>query len=348
MNKYTPEQLDKWFEMTKEILMDPHNKLRAIELRSVIDGLYPREEEISKKDLAEVNKRIEGLNEKIRKVEECLGIDFKLDKVKPEANVVDYIDYHFIKDNLLQEKATAYFREMLRYQYATRNHKQCFGEFCRLATIQIELMLNYFFSNKTNFQLLEEEVNKLAQNDYKRDHKKWVDENKSGDEPQKEVIKNELSNNIEETVHRIFLSTKRDIFIKRFNYLEKLKINQIKFKSIFIWTSDMRNRKSHGGINTTEPNEEHYLTEEEKQNLIKWDNELLEYFQKHNKTKNGATINFKNNKRVGWAFNSLTPEKQTIFNKFQPLQWISEKPFNDVHELLRIVASTCAKELKIK
>ena len=56
----------------------------------------------------------------------------------------DDLDYYFIQDEFLREKATAYYREMLRYEYATRNHKRCFGEFCRLAIIQVELMLNYF------------------------------------------------------------------------------------------------------------------------------------------------------------------------------------------------------------
>ena len=146
MSKYTPEQLDKIFEQVKELVEDAHNKLRVLDLRLFIDQLYPREGDIYRKDFDYIKHCFIGLNNRVRRIENCLGIDYKLDEEKP------VLDYSYIKDEILRDKATAYYREMLRYQYATRNHKQCFGEFCRLATIQLEFMLNYFFKDEFNIK----------------------------------------------------------------------------------------------------------------------------------------------------------------------------------------------------
>ena len=203
MIKYTPEQLDSIFKQIKEILGDATNKLRAIELRLFIDQLYPREEEISKQDLADVNKRFVGLNERIRKVEECLGIDFMLDKVEPVQNVVEYIDYSFIQDYFLREKANAYYREMLRYKYATRNHKQCFGEFCRLAIIQVELMLNYFFADEHKFSLV---VDKIVEIQFYQALNIWG--KKGGKQPKKDDFIKKVNANKEASVLELSYSYK--------------------------------------------------------------------------------------------------------------------------------------------
>ena len=345
MIKYTPEQLDSIFKQIKEILGDATNKLRAIELRLFIDQLYPREEEINKQDIADVNKRFVGLNERIRKVEECLGIDFKLDKVESEQDAVDYIDYNFIQDNLLREKATAYYREMLRYKYATRNHKQCFGEFCRLAIIQVEFMLNYFFSDEKHFELIKKDLINLGINKFTYSFNQWKKYCK-GKMPQKEDFINEILHNKEISVSQLNYSRKCEIFCSK--YLTDIHYRNNSITSISIWTSNMRNRKSHGSQSSITPYED-YLTEEDKQNIEKWEKELLGKFEQYNNS-NKEKISLDNKhiiaKKDVWY--SIPDDVREICNKYSQLQWVSEKPFEDVQEFLRIVAFTCAKELKVK
>ena len=210
MNKYKPEELDKFFMQAKELLADAQNKLRALELRDFIDLQYPREAEVIKKDIAEIRHSYVSLNNRVQKIEECLGIDFELDSCKLDEEV-PAINYNFIQDDLLRDKATAYYREMLRYQYATRNHKQSFGEFCRLATIQIEFMLNYFFSDKAKIQLITDYY-------YEEAHKKWVSNGMTGPEPSKEEHKIN-----KEDIYKIDLYIKSYIFNGK--YLNGRKIN---------------------------------------------------------------------------------------------------------------------------
>ncbi len=341
MIKYTPEQLDSIIEQIKEIISDAQNKLRALDLRLFIDQLYPREEEISKKDLADVNRRIVGLNERIRKVEECLGIDFKLDKVEPVQDYVDFIDYSFIQDRLLREKANAYYREMLRYKYATRNHKQCFGEFCRLAIIQVELMLNYFFADEHKFCLV---VDKIAEIAYNKAMKSYREN--GGIIPQKQDYIEIVSVNKISSVLELGYTYKIQVFSDKY-YLSKKYIRHNKSTSISLWTSDMRNRKSHGSQTTFDPYEGDYLTADEKTKLEEWWEELKNDIDKYNKI-HKKQITFEGKQLIAKTdiWNDLDfKETKALYNKFAPLQWVSEKPFDDVHQFLRIIASTCAREL---
>ena len=339
MSKYTPEQLDSIFEQIKEIIRDASNKLRAIELRSFIDDLYPIEEEISKKDLADLKYRI-------RKVQECLGIDFNLDKLEPKQ---DYLDYNFIHDDLLREKVTAYYQEMLRYEYATRNHKRCFGEFCRLAIIQVEIMLNYFFADERNFELVKNDIDKIAKRKYDDDFNKW--KNNGGLRPVLQDYKNQMYSNKKEAVVELAYKTKAKIYCENFlpkKYIVNNKYNwRNSLTSISIWTSDMRNRKSHGGPTSIDPYEGNYLTEEESSNLKNWEKELKRMVEEFNDT-HEEQIEFENNQlkpdRNDWTI--IPSEIKKLYNDYNPLYWISQKPFDDVHSFLRIVAATCAKELE--
>ena len=327
MIKYTPEQLDSIIEQIKEIISVAQYKLRAIDLRLFIDQLYPREEEISKQGFAEMNQRFVGLNKRVRHIEECLGIDFSLDSEKS-------VEYGFIQDINLRDKATAYYREMLRYQYATRNHKQSFGEFCRLATIQLEFMLNYFFSDKEKIQLVTDYF-------YDKARKKWEENGMTGSEPTKEEYKKEDISKV-------------DLYIKSFifngKYLNSRNINYNTVINISKWISAMRNRKSHGSGSSITPYEDDYLTEDDKSNLEKWEKELIEKTKQFNKTHDEKITFDKKGKRLKTnsnVWNIMPNELKDLYNKkFSPLQWVSEKSFTDVHEYLRIVASTCAKELK--
>ena len=347
MSNYTPEQLDGIFEQIKEIIGDASNKLRAIDLRLFIDGLYPREEEICVNYFAKLNELITNLNGRIGKVEECLGIDFNLDISEPKQ---DDLDYNFIHDEHLREKATAYYREMLRYQYATRNHKRCFGEFCRLALIQAELMLNYFFTDERKFELVKNDIDKIAKREFENDYKKWINNHREGPKPVEQDYMDQMYNDKKGSVFKINFADKSKIFTNKYLYDKYIWNNRFewsnRFTSISIWTNDMRNRKSHGGSTSIDPYEENYLTEEESSNLENLKIELKRKVEEFNDT-HEEIIKFDNSQlkpdRNNWTI--VPSDIKKLYNSYNRLYWISQKPFDDVHRFLQIVASTCAREL---
>ena len=86
---------------------------------------------------------------KIHAIEKYLGLDFNVDTME------SVIDYSFVSDVDCRNRLTADNREMLRYRYGVRSHIIDFEEFCRYATMQVELLLNYYYSNQTS------DINKL-------------------------------------------------------------------------------------------------------------------------------------------------------------------------------------------
>ncbi len=341
MNKYTSKQLDEFFDKVKDLLEDPQHKLRAIELRGIIDYLYPREEEVFKNDFAEVNKRFVGLNERIKHIEECLGIDFELDncKLDDEKPVeVPTVDYSFIQDVLLRQKVDSYYREMLRYQYATRNHKQCFGEFCRLAIMQVEFVLNYAFSyGGMKDKDINDKIDVIAGKEF--EDKDWSE---SQEKPSKQdYIKEARKNKAYYVMNKISFKDKSKLFFD--SYLNNFWINKNKASFISRWTANMRNRKSHGGANSIDPYEYEFLSEKEIIELKEWraliQNKIDEY-----KKNNGIIISFTNDTLFPWK--DVPVEIRDIYYEKNELAWVSKKNYFDVHKLLRIIASTCAKELK--
>ena len=337
MNNYTPEQLNHIFLKVKEFVTDPNYKLRIIDLRKFIDEIYPRESDSIKNDLAEIKEHFGNLNNRVAHIETCLGIDFKLDSLKT-------INYDFIKDDLIRDKINAYYREMLRYQFGTRNHKICFAEFCRLAIIQIEIMLNYFYTDNNHPEI----VKTIAGNKYQAAKKKWEEDKKKDPkkEPNEKDFENYVQNNKEELVPSYSLALKSNLFID--TYLKYRYINNFSIKSISIWISDIRNRKSHGSKDTIEPFETDFLSEEEKQRLEKSRKKLedkVSQFNQERKDKIAFEKNRLNPHKVGW--DNVTKEIKDIYNKqFSPLQFAHEESFDCVHDFLRIIASTCAKNLK--
>lgn len=98
-------------------------------------------------DFADGLRRIVGTqtpsvrNAKIDKIEEYLALDYGLDRaVNP--------DYAFIKDEYVRNTLNSDWREMLRYRYGLRGHKVDFGEYSWHAALQIEMLVNMYYTNK--------------------------------------------------------------------------------------------------------------------------------------------------------------------------------------------------------
>ena len=337
MKKYTPEQLDFIFEQVKELVGDVQNKLKALDLREFIDKLYPREGEATKQDLADVTRRIVSLNTKVNKIEGYLRLNDELDRFdKIEVNV----DYSFLKENL-RLKATAFYWEMLRYELGTKIHKQCFGEFCRLAIIQVELLLNYFFS---------ENVELLINYEYSEALKKWKKDRMKYKEPLKKTFEDKYEANKEDVISKLDYSKKSKAFCDIFNLGSISSSRNNNMISISMWAANMRNRKSHGSWKSIGPYEENYLSEDEINNLNKLEEDIQSDVKSWNE-KHAEKAAFEveekclKAKKVVWKNEDFADLMNKYNNEYRPLLWISQKPFDDVHELLRVVASTCAKNL---
>lgn len=81
---------------------------------------------------------------RIEKIEKYLGLDYKLDCIKPEEVSAGTIDYSFVTDDNLRDQLISDFREMMRYRYGTRSHKTDFYEYCKYAHFEFEALTNYF------------------------------------------------------------------------------------------------------------------------------------------------------------------------------------------------------------
>lgn len=81
-------------------------------------------------------------DERVDKIEQYLGLDYKLDTITPDGTKYKNIDYSFITDDALREQLESDFREMMRFRYGTRSHKIDFKEFCKYAHFQLEALVN--------------------------------------------------------------------------------------------------------------------------------------------------------------------------------------------------------------
>lgn len=81
---------------------------------------------------------------KISNIEKYLGLDYYID-TKPITT-----SFAFVSDNSVRTQLESDNREMMRYRYGTRNHKVDFGEFCRYALLQAEMLMNYYYSEKND------------------------------------------------------------------------------------------------------------------------------------------------------------------------------------------------------
>ena len=83
-------------------------------------------------------------DERIGKIEEYLGLDYKIDTISPAGTVYHELDYSFIKDSAVRKMLEVDFREMMRYKCGCRSHYKDFKEFCKYAHYQLEGLINYF------------------------------------------------------------------------------------------------------------------------------------------------------------------------------------------------------------
>lgn len=81
---------------------------------------------------------------KISNIEKYLGLDYYID-TKPVTT-----SFAFITDASTRKQLESDNREMMRYRYGTRNHKVDFGEFCRYALLQAEMLMNYYYTKKND------------------------------------------------------------------------------------------------------------------------------------------------------------------------------------------------------
>lgn len=86
-------------------------------------------------------------DERIRKIEKYLGLDYSIDSLKST------IDYSFIQMDDVRNQLISDYREMMRFRYGTRYHEIDFDEFCRYALLQAEMLLNYYYDIMNNSNL---------------------------------------------------------------------------------------------------------------------------------------------------------------------------------------------------
>ncbi len=123
------ENLQKLIELIKEVLKDPKNKWFKEALLADIFGLSDDPDD--KSWIAKINL-----------IEQYLSIDgFQV------------IDYSFIENDRVRNQLICDNIEMSRHRLGKRTGKVDFEEYCRFATLQIEELLNYFYSVRFNKNL---------------------------------------------------------------------------------------------------------------------------------------------------------------------------------------------------
>lgn len=128
----TKEELNALLKFIDQLCEDPDNKWFKKELQSRFGG---------KKTAAETSVvYTSSQEERIRNIESYLGLDKEID------NKDSSISYSFVKDTDVRQKLIQDNREMRRYRYGTRGHKVDFYEYCRYALLQMEMLLNYYYT----------------------------------------------------------------------------------------------------------------------------------------------------------------------------------------------------------
>lgn len=131
MGQDKKRQLTQLLTFVKELYEHPDNKEFAAGIQELV---------LTDK---EVIRRISGTADAdaIRNIEKYLSLDFDLDSL-------ELPDYSFVTDPAVRENLESDFREMMRYRFGTRGHRIDFAEFCRFATLQLEMIINYYYDMK--------------------------------------------------------------------------------------------------------------------------------------------------------------------------------------------------------
>lgn len=136
MGKDKKRQLNQLLAFVRELYDHPDNSEFAEGIREMVMNDTDFAEQL-RKDAAQ------GSPDAIRKIEAYLSLDFRIDSK-------DLPDYSFVQDDAVRDRLQADYREMLRYEFGTRNHRIDFPEFCRYAVLQIEMLVNFYFDRKYN------------------------------------------------------------------------------------------------------------------------------------------------------------------------------------------------------
>ena len=134
MGKDKKKQLTQLLAFVKDLYDHPDNKDFADGIRALVLSDVEFLERI-RKEAAQADP------EAIGRIEAYLSLDFRIDSKTPP-------DYAFITDEAARERLLADYREMLRYEYGTRNHRIDFPEFCRYAVLQMEMLTNFYYDRK--------------------------------------------------------------------------------------------------------------------------------------------------------------------------------------------------------
>lgn len=131
------EELDALLKFIKELTDKPENKWFEEKLKE--EDTIKRTPFIPNNNSETIRADIEKLKLKVEKIEKYLGLDFRID------NMESIIDYSNIEDEVTRNQLISDNREMLRYRWGTRSHKEDFYEFCKYAHFQAEMLLNYLY-----------------------------------------------------------------------------------------------------------------------------------------------------------------------------------------------------------
>ena len=132
------KQLNKLLDFVSELYKDPDNKEFTAGIRSLVMNDRDFLRSGSPDGLPDIS---DSLGNPLRRIEKYLSLDYDID-------FREFPDYSFVTDGSVRERLEADFREMMRYRFGTRSHRIDFPEFCRFATLQFELLTNYYYEMK--------------------------------------------------------------------------------------------------------------------------------------------------------------------------------------------------------
>ena len=111
------------------------------QLLNFVEDVYKRVPEFARgvRKIVNGESSTEVKSQKLDKIEKYLSLDYGIDDVVNP-------DYSFIADAQVRDTLNSDYREMLRFRYGTREHSVNFGEFARYANLQMEMLVNYYYS----------------------------------------------------------------------------------------------------------------------------------------------------------------------------------------------------------